>query len=260
MRRAASCMLVATGLMAQPFGRPPALRNVGIEQHLNAQVPLDLRFRDESGASVRIGQLLDGKPVILSLVYYRCPMLCNMVLNGQTHAMRNSGLELGKEYRAITVSFDPAEGPQLAASKKASYIERFPGDAHAADSWRFLTGDAESIRKLADTVGFRFNWDEATQQWTHASGIMILTPDGRVSRYLYGIEYPKRDLRLALAEASQGKFASTADRILLFCYHYDPTRGRYGLAILNTLKAAGTMTAVGLALFIGLSLRKEARA
>jgi protein SCO1 len=243
-------------LPAQAFGRPPALRNIGIDQHLNAQVPLDLEFKDESGKAVRLGSFIHDKPVVLSLVYYRCPMLCNLVLNGSLHAMRNIPLKLGRDYEAITVSFDPNETPQLATEKKATYVERF-GSSEASTSWHFLTGKEAEIKRLASAVGFRYSWDDLTKQWVHASGIMVLTPEGRVSRYLYGIEYPKQDLRLALVESSKGKIGSRVDQILLFCFHYDPAKGKYGLAILNTLKAAGSATVLLLGVFVITMLRRD---
>lgn len=259
MRLAASWVMLTAGLcVGQPFGRPPALRNIGLDQHLDAQVDLNLTFRDERGAQVRLSDLMRGKPVILSLVYYQCPMLCNMVLNGELHAMRNIPFELGRDYDAITVSFDPAEGPKLASDKKATYTERF-GSAGPMKSWHFLTGAEPEIRKLASTVGFRYAWDDVTKQWAHASGLILLTPDGKISRYIYGIEYPKQDVRLALVEASKGKIARASDQILLFCYHYDPTTGKYGLAILNTLRAAGMATALALGAFVFTMLRRDFR-
>lgn len=251
-------LLAAVGATGQPYGRPPALRNIGIDQHLDAQVPLHLVFRDENDKPVRLGDLLRGRPVILSLVYYQCPMLCNMVLNGELHAMRNIPFELGKDYDAITISFDPKETAKLAADKKATYMERF-GDQKVASRWHFLTGDEASIRSVASTVGFRYAWDDLTKQWAHASGILVLTPEGKVSRYLYGIEYPKQDVRLALVEASRGKIARASDQLLLLCFHYDPSKGRYGLAILNTLKAAGSATALALGVFVFAMLRRDFR-
>jgi len=251
-------VLTAALSSAQPFGRPPALRNIGLDQHLDAQVPLDLTFRDEDGRAVRLGDLMGKKPVILTLAYYQCPMLCNMVLNGELHAMRNIPFELGRDYDAITVSFDPSETPTLAAEKKATYAERF-GRNEPMKSWHFLTGNEAEIRSLASTVGFRYAWDDVTKQWAHASGLILLTPTGKVSRYIYGIEYPKQDVRLALVEASKGTIARASDQILLFCYHYDPTTGRYGLAILNTLRAAGSATALALGVFIITMLRRDFR-
>jgi len=252
--------MLITGVLVsgQPFGRPPALRNIGLDQHLDAQVPLDLVFKDESGRDVRLGDLIRDKPVILSLVYYQCPMLCNMVLNGELHAMRNIPFELGHDYDAITVSFDPTETPKLAADKKATYTERF-GRTEPMKSWHFLTGSETEIHALASTVGFRYAWDDVTKQWAHASGLILLTPAGKVSRYIYGIEYPKQDVRLALVEASEGKIARASDQILLFCYHYDPTTGKYGLAILNTLRAAGSATVIALGAFVFTMLRRDFR-
>ena len=258
LRSVSALLFAAAILAAQPFGRPPALRDVGLDQRLDAQIPLDLEFTGDAGTPVRFGHLLRGRPILLSLVYYRCPMLCNLVLNAQTKAMRNISLQLGRDYDAITVSFDPAETAALAREKKAAYIERFTNPGAPA-SWHFLTGSEQNIRALAAAVGFRYAWDAATQQWAHASGIVTLTPEGRVSRYLYGIEYPKQDVRLALVEASHGKIASTADRILLFCFHYDPSKGKYGFAILNTLRVAGVATLLAVVLFIFSALRRERR-
>jgi protein SCO1 len=208
---------------------------------------------------VRLRDLFHGKPIVLSLVYYQCPMLCTMVLNGTVHAMRNMPLQLGKDYDAITVSFDPNETPKLASDKKAAYMERF-GSASAANSWHFLTGNEPEIHALTSTVGFRYHWDETTKQWAHASGIMVLTPEGKVSRYLYGIQYPQQDLRLAIVESASRKIGTPVDQVLLFCFHYDPAKGRYGLAILNTLKAAGSATALGLGFFIVMMVRRDLRA
>jgi protein SCO1/2 len=238
-----------------PYGRPLPVRNVGIDQKLNAPVPLDLTFADENGVPVQMKQFFTGKPVLLSLVYYQCPMLCNMVLNGEAQAMRRIRLEAGKDYEAVTVSFDPKEKPDLARSKKATYSEKLG----TASGWHFLTGDEKNIRALADAVGFRYQWDDRTKQWGHASGIMVLTPEARVSRYLFGIEYPKRDLRLALVDASEHKIGTAADRLLLLCYHYDPSQGKYTLAVVNALRVAGGATLVLLGAFVVISLRKERR-
>lgn len=242
--------------LAQPYGRPPALRNIGLDQRLGAQVPLDTAFTDEQGHSVFLRDLLHGRPVVLSLVYYRCPMLCNLVLNAELHAMRNIALKLGTNYDAISISIDPAETPQLALDKKATYMDRF-GSPQAAESWHFLTGAEEQIRAVAGSVGFRYAWDPLTQQWAHASGIMVLTPEGKVARYLYGITYPNQDLRLALVEASARRIGSPVDTLLLMCFHYDPTRGRYGFAILNTLRVAGSATALCLGAFVFMMVRRE---
>jgi protein SCO1/2 len=244
---------------AQPYGRPPALQNIGIEQKMNSQVPLDAQFIDEGGKIVRLGDYFRGKPVVLSLVYYRCPMLCNLVLNGELRSFRQLPLEIGKDFDAVTLSFDANETPELAAEKKASYVEKYNrGDA--SSSWHFLTGKPEQIDAVADSVGFRYKWDETTKQWAHASGIVVLSPDGRASRYLFGIEYPAKDLRLALVEASAGKIGSPSDKILLFCYHYDPSKGKYTFAVMNALRAGGSATALALGLFLFVSLRRERKA
>lgn len=254
-------MLATSGaLLAQPYGRPPALKHIGIEQKLNAQVPMNLTFTDEHNEPVRLGQYFAAnRPVVLSLVYYQCPMLCNMVLNGELSSLKHVGLKLGEDYEVVTVSFDPKETPQLALTKKAIYIEKF-GRFGKDTGWHFLTGSEPQIRALADAVGFRYQWDDVTKQWAHASGIMILTPEGKVSRYFYGINYPHQDMRLGLVEASANKIGSPVDQILLFCYHYDPTTGKYGFAILNTLRAAGTATALGLGIFVFTMIRREKNA
>jgi protein SCO1/2 len=263
-RRLARCLKMAMGVaavgftcaFAQPFGRPLALRNVGIDQKLNYQVPLDLQFIDESGRSVQLSDYFHGKPVVLSLVYYKCPMLCNLVMNGELRVFRQVELTLGKDYEAVTVSFDPSETPTVAAEKKATYVDKYnrPG---AADHWHFLTGREDQIRVLADAVGFHYAWDDRTNQWAHASGIVILTPQGRVARYQYGIEYSKNDLRLGLVEASANKIGSLTDQVLLFCYHYDPSKGKYTLAVVNSLRVAGSALVLGIGLFLFINLRRE---
>jgi cytochrome c oxidase subunit 2 len=235
---------------AQPRGtpssqRPAVLDEVGIDQHLNAAVPLDLTFRDETGKTVKLGDYFGQKPVVLMLVYYDCPQLCNQVLSGFVVSLRGLKFVPGEQFNVVTVSFDPKESPDLAARKKDSYIKSY-GRPQAAAGWHFLTGNEAEIKALASTVGFRYTWDEATRQYAHASGIMVATPDGRLSRYLYGIEYAPRDLRLGLVEASEGKIGSLADQVLLLCYHYDPTTGKYGLIIMNLLRVGGVLTLIGL--------------
>jgi protein SCO1/2 len=241
---------------AQPYGRPAGLRSVGIDQRLNTQVPLDLAFKDESGRSVHLRDYFQGKPVVLSLVYYQCPMLCNMVMNGELRSMKQVPMDLGTDFEAVTVSFDPRETPQMAAAKKAGYIEKYNRPSGAA-GWHFLTGADPEIRALADAVGFHYNWDDSTKQWAHASGIMILTPEGRLARYFYGIEYPKSDLRLGLVEASSGHIGSPVDQILLFCYHYDPSTGKYTMAVMNALKVGASITALALGFFMFVMLRRD---
>lgn len=258
--KAAVALTLGLAAWAQsPYGRPAAIRSVGIDQKLNDPIPLDLTFHDESGEPVRLKQFFSAqKPVLLSLVYFRCPMLCNLVLNGQASAMKHIGLEAGKDYEAVTISFDPNEKPDLAASKKATYIEKL-GQSSAVQGWHFLTGDEQNIRALADAVGFRYAWDENTKQWAHGSAIMVATPDGRLSRYLFGINYPSRDLRLSLVDASDWKIGTRTDQILLLCYHYDPKLGKYTFAVVNSLRVGGIATVILLAGFVFINLRREKR-
>ena len=239
-------------------GLPADLEGVGIDQKLDAQVPLDLTFRDETGKSVTLREVIDGKPTILNLVYYRCPMLCTLVLNGLVSSMRVLSFDAGKEYRVVTVSIDPKEGPEMAAAKKETYVAEY-GRTGAAGGWRFLVGDEEPVRRLAETVGFRYTYDAETGLYAHASGIMVLTPEGHVARYFYGVEYAPRDLRLALIEASQSRIGTLADQVLLFCYQYDPETGHYGAATLNLIRAGGVLTVVALVGYLVFSLRREAR-
>jgi protein SCO1 len=217
---------------------------------------MDLVFHDESGKAVRLGDLFRDKPVVLSLVYYECPMLCSMTLNGLVKSMRPLAFNVGDEFDVITISFDPNETPALAAAKKGVYVQDY-GRSSAASGWHFLTGSADSIRRLTDAVGYRYQWDQYTRQWAHVSAIMVLTPDGRVSQYLYGIEFSSRDLRLSLVQAGKNEIGNLVDRILLYCYHYNPDTGKYGLAIMNTVRIASAATVLGLALFIIMSRRRE---
>lgn len=235
---------------------PGVLQEVGFDQKLDAQVPLDLTFRDEAGREVRLGDFFGERPVVLALVYYKCPMLCNMVLNGQLKAMRVTKYDAGREYTALTVSFDPKETPQLAAEKKANYVRKY-GRPGAEDAWRFLTGDEASIRALTQAVGFRYTFDEKSQQYAHASGIVVLTPKGRVARYLYGVEYSARDLQFSIMEASQEKIGSPVEQLLLYCFHYDPLTGKYGVVVMNVVKLGGVLTVVALASFIGIMLYRD---
>ena len=225
-------------------GLPTALRDVRIEQKLNQQLPLDLIFRDEKGQTVKLGNYFGQKPVVLALVYYDCPMLCTQVLNGMLESVRVLPFQLGKEYDVVTISFDPRETPQLAESKKKIYAGYLPAkmQADANAGWHFLTGDPESIRQITDAVGFRYHYDESTKQFAHASGIMIATPQGKLSRYYYGISYSARDMRLGLIESSENKIGTTADELLLYCYHYDPAKGKYGAAVMNIVRAGGIAT------------------
>jgi protein SCO1/2 len=227
--------------------QPDVLRDVGIDQRLDAQLPLELTFRDESGRPVKLGDYFDSRPVVLVLAYYRCPMLCTQVLNGLVKSMRELNLELGKQYRVLTVSFDPSEGPELAARKKETYSASY-GRAGAADGWHFLTGDQDAITKLTTAAGFRYVFDTTTNQYAHGSAIMIATPQGRISHYFMGIDFPSRDVRLALVEASSGRIGSAVDQLLLLCYHFDPKTGKYTASAMALLRisAMATMLLIGI--------------
>jgi len=231
----------------RPTGQSDAvLKQVGIDQRLNNQLPLDLTFRDESGREVKLGDYFKkGKPVVLTLVYYECPMLCNQVLNGVVGTLGAMTFTPGEEFEMVTVSFDPREGPGLAAQKKETYLKRYRRE-NAGLGWHFLTGDKAAIDALSESVGFRYVWDEQSKQFAHASAIMVATPAGRLSHYFYGIEYSPKDLRLALVEASEGKVGSPVDAFLLYCYHYDPATGRFSL-VMGVLRALGVLTVFGLA-------------
>ena len=225
-------------------GLPAALQDVAIEQKLDHQLPLDLVFRDESGQQVKLGQYFGQKPVVLAFVYYDCPMLCTQVLNGMVTSLRVLPFQAGKEFDIVTVSFDPRETSELATNKKRVYTNYLPEKMRpaATSGWHFLTGDAENIAKLTDAVGFRYRYDEATKQFAHASGIMLTTPQGKLSRYFYGVEYAPRDLRLGLIESSANKIGSPVDQLLLYCYHYDPSTGKYGAAVMKIMRIAGMIT------------------
>ena len=237
-------------------GLPSALRDVKIEQRLNEQVPLDLKFKDETGRIVELREYFNrSRPVILSLVFYKCPMLCNQILSGLMAGLRSQSFDAGREFEVLTVSFDPRETPELAAEKKQSYIEKYNRPV-AEKGWHFLTGDQVNIARLTDAVGFRYNYDEKTNQFAHASGIMLLTPEGKLSRYFYGVEYNARDLRLGLVEASNNMIGSPVDQLLLFCFHYDPATGRYGPAVMNIMRLGGVLTVLGIGALI-LALRRR---
>jgi protein SCO1/2 len=239
-------------------GLPTALRDVKIEQKLDQQLPLDLVFRDEAGRQVKLGQYFGKKPVVLSLVYYDCPMLCTQVLNGMVTSFRVLPFQIGKEFDVVTVSFDPRETSALATAKKKLYLDYLPEKMRpdANNGWHFLTGDPANIEKLTEAVGFHYRYDEATKQFAHASAIMLTTPQGKLSRYFYGIDYAPRDVRLGLIESSENKIGSPVDQLLLFCYHYDPSTGKYGAAVMKVMRIAGIITVLGiLAMFFLLKPR-----
>lgn len=244
----------ATNQVPQGTELPNQLKDVGIDQKLDAKLPLDAPFADETGAVRPLKDYLTGRPAVLALVYYECPMLCTMTLNGLLRTLRPMTLNVGEHFDVIAVSFDPTDTAPLAEKKRFEYVERYnrPG---SEKGWRFLTGSQESIKRLTEAVGFRYSRDPQNGQWAHASGLQVITPDGRVARYFYGVEYSARDLRLSLVEASQGKIGTAVDQVLLFCFHYDPTTGKYGLLIMNLLRTGAALTVLGFLAFWFLNRR-----
>ena len=233
---------MSKGILSPPANvRPPYLENVGIEQRLDSQVPPDLAFVDDTGRAVKLGDYFGKKPLILNLVYYNCTMLCGEVLAGLTGAMKLVKFDVGNEYDVLTISFDPRETPAMAAAKKSEYLKRY-GRPNAASGWHFLTGRAESINALTKAVGFQYQYDASRNQYAHATAIMVLTPQGRISRYFYGVDFPPKDLRMGLVEASHNKIGNPIDEVLLYCYHYDPATGKYGAVVSNMLKVGGALT------------------
>ena len=237
--------------------QPDAMKRAGFEQRHNTQLPMDVKLRDEQGNEITLGSLFDDRPVILNFVYFNCPMLCNVILNSLCDTLQDLPFSPGKEYQIITVSFNHTETPELAAAKKKNYLE-YLGKPEAADGWHFLTGDEAAIQTLTQAAGFTFAWDEQREEYAHASGIMVATPQGRLSHYFFGVVFDPRDLRLGLVDASEGKIGSPLDKVqLLFCYHYDPAMGTYSLAVFRLLKMGGVLTILSLGLFMGISLAQE---
>jgi protein SCO1/2 len=237
---------------------PAPLRAVGFDQKVNERLPLDASFRDEKGRQVRLGDYFGSKPVVVAFVYYACPMLCTQVLNAVASTMGVLSLDPGEDFEIVLVSFDSRETPEQAAAKKADVMERYKRPGRES-GWHFLTGEERSIQRTTAAAGFRYAWDEDTRQFAHPTGIVVATPDGRLARYLFGIEYGPRDVRFALVEASQGKVGSLADNLLLYCYHYDPMTGRYGIYVLRALRIAGVGTVLLIGAFIVVMVRRERR-
>ena len=235
---------------------PPMLRNVGIEQNLNTPLPLDLVFANEEGKAVALREYFGEKPVVLAFVYYECPMLCTQILNGLLESARVMKFDIGAEYEIVTVSFDPGETPALATGKKKIYLQQY-GRLGAEQGWHFLTGDSAAIKALTEAAGFHYRYDPATDQFAHASAILVITPQGKISKYFYGVEYSPRDLRLALVEAAENKIGSAVDQLLLYCFHYDPLTGKYSLVVINVLRVAGVATVLSLATFMLVMFRRE---
>lgn len=253
-----ACMVLAgAGLLNASYARPSLTKGVTIEQKLNSALPLDLTLRNEANQPVALWKYFGDKPVILSLVYYTCPSLCPMTLHETVMTMKRISLKPGRDYNVVVVSFNPKDTAQQATEAKAKYRTEFGNPAAFDQGWHFLTGDEVSIQRLTDAVGFRYRWDTKTQQFVHAGGIMVATPDGKMSKYFYGIDYAPADVRMALVDASQHKIGSAVDYVLLFCFHYDATQGRYTLAIVNILKIAGGLTIAMLAGLLFLLMRND---
>ena len=244
------------GIMAPSANvKPPGLTNVGLEQRLNAQVPADLAFRDETGKPVKLGEYFGKRPLILSLVYFRCPMLCNEVLAGVEGSLKAISFNPGQDFDVLTVSFDPKDTPESATEKKAEMLKHYKRDG-AAGGWHFLTGSQESIDALTKAVGFQYQYDNTTDQFAHTTGLMILTPDGKVAQYYYGVNFPPRDVRLGLIQASQGKIGTLADQVLLYCYHYDPKTGKYSAMINRIIQLGGGLTILSIGAVVLVLLRR----
>jgi len=244
------------GIMSPPSNvRPPGLKNVGIEQRLNEQLPLDLSFRDETGKAVRLRDYFGKKPVILSLVYYRCPMLCSEVLAGLEGSLRAMSFNAGNEFNVLTVSFDPKDTPQTASEKKAAILKSYKR-AGAADGWHFLTGSQKSIDALTQSVGFQYEYDTKSGQFAHTTAIMIVTPEGKIAQYYFGVEFPPTDLRLGLIQASQNKIGTLVDQVILYCYHYDPQAGKYGAIVSHILQLGGGITVLSLGILLMILIRR----
>lgn len=234
----------------QPGQLPAILQGVGITQHLGAQLPLDAAFKDETGKDVTLGSYFGKKPVVLILAYYKCPMLCSLVLSGATTAFKASGFQLGKQFEALTVSFSPAETPEMAAAAQKQYLNQYGASDYAAD-WHFLTGQESQIQRLTNAVGFQYRYNPANGQYAHAAGIVVLTPEGKVSKYFYGVHFEPRDLRLALVQSSSDHIGSLTDQVLLFCCTYDPATGKYHAVIVRVIDLACgfTVFVIGLGIF-----------
>lgn len=238
-------------LSPSPSVRPPGLKNVGIQQNLNQGIPADLAFTDDLGRSVHLGDYFGKRPLILNLVYYNCPMLCGEVLSGLEHSLSMMQFDVGKQFDVITVSFDPSETPEIAAKKKSEFLRRYKR-AGSEQGWHFLVGKQDAIDALTKAAGFQYQYDAKTKQFAHATAILVLTPEGRIAQYYYGVEYPPKDLRLGLVEAGKGKIGNIVDQLLLYCYHYDPEQGKYSATILRVLRLAGvaTMLCIGTLIFV----------
>jgi protein SCO1/2 len=256
---AALFTLVAAFPLGAQEGAPVPPPQASIAQKLNTQIPLDLQFRDERGRVVRLKEYFGkGRPVLLNFVYFRCPLLCPTVLEGTAQSLTHLKFSIGKEFDVLTVSIDPRDSAQMAREKKDRYVRHY-GRLDAASGWHFLTAHETAIRKLTEAVGFQFTYDSRTDQFAHGAALLVLTPDGRTSRYFYGFEYKPRDLRMAIVEASEGRIGTPIDQFLLLCFHYDPVKGKYSRNAMMFARAGGVFTLLGLGGFIGMLIRKERR-
>lgn len=254
-----SLLLLARPAAAQIVREVDELEGVGIEEHLDAKLPLDAQFKDENGKTVRLGDYFDGqRPVLLSLIYFNCPMLCSLVVNGMVDGLKELDWNAGREFTLLTVSFNPLETPALAKLKQQNYLKYY-GRPEAAGGWHFLTGDAEAIMRLTQTVGFSYKWNEQRQEYAHAAAIYAVSPQGHLTRYLYGVQFAPQDLKLALLEASEGRLGNTLDRVLLYCFHYDAQSGKYAPAAMNIMRLGGALTVTVLALVLGALWGNERR-
>src|SRR3984893_12718188 len=255
---AAGAQTIPDSVGKSSAGLPAQLQNVGFEPRLNAQLPLDSNFRDESGRDVQLREYFARKPVLLALVYYGCPMLCNQVEQGVVGSLKMLSFNAERDYEVLFVSFDPRETPLMAARKKEAALSHY-GRPDTASGWHFLTGKEERIHALTAAANFRYSFDEQHNLFAHASGIMLLTPDGRISRYFYGVEYPSRDVRLGLVDASAGKIGTPIDHLLLFCFHYDPETARYSATILKIIRLGGILTIFSIVAGILIFRRRDVR-
>lgn len=239
-----------------PTQLPPQLTGVGYDQRLGDRLPLGLAFHDETGKKVRLADYFKARPVVFAFAYYSCPMLCTVVLDDLASTLKAVGLTPGKDFDVVVASFDPRDTPGAAAETKTKVVSRY-GDAATASGWHFLSGDEASIRQLTRAIGFRYHWDERTKEFAHAAGVVVLTPEGQISRYFYGIDYPPRDVRLGLVEAASRRIGTVSDRLLLFCFHYDPAVGKYSAATFNILRVSAAVTLFGLVSMIVILRRRE---
>jgi protein SCO1/2 len=258
-RRAAALALLAAPALGQQSDnvKPTILREIGFDQKLGEEIPLDAPFRDETGRAVRLRDYFTaGRPVVLNFVYYDCPMLCTVTLSGMASALKELSFDAGREFEVVTISFDPKEGPEQAAAQKARFMARYKRP-QAEKGWHFLTGEPGAIHRVTKAAGFRYVWDQASRQFAHPAGTVVLTSNGTIARYLFGVEYSPRDLRLAIVEASANRIGSPVDQVLLACYQYDPAAGRYSASIMKIVRLAGLLTVAGLASFVIVNLRRE---